>query len=124
MLGEKGRKARYDEETSEGDGTAETQAARQGCGGATRCEFGFVGFFDGAFGAFIEVPARFGWHQAARRTQQQPRPEPVLELCDRLGNGGLTEAQLLGRAGERAGIDDANKCFHRGEAVHAYSLQE
>jgi hypothetical protein len=36
----------------------------------------------------------------------------------------LADAQLLGRAGERPGIDDADKCFHRGEAVHRYSFSE
>jgi hypothetical protein len=59
-----------------------------------------------------------------RRTQQQTHAEPIFELRDRLGNGRLTEAQLLGRTGERAGIDDADKCFHRGEAVHRYSPSE
>ncbi len=111
-------------EPREGEGTAEAQAARQCCGGAARRELRFVGFLDGPFGAFIEVPARFSWRQAVRRTQQQARAEPVFELRDRLGNGGLTEAQLLGRTGERAGIDDPDKCFHRGEAVHRYSPSE
>jgi hypothetical protein len=36
----------------------------------------------------------------------------------------LAEAQLLGRAGERPGIDDADKRFHRSEAVHAHALRE
>ena len=56
-----------------------------------------------------------------RRTQQQTHAETIFELRDRLGNGGLAEAQLLGRTGELAGID-ADKCFHRGEAVHAHAL--
>jgi hypothetical protein len=59
-----------------------------------------------------------------RRTQQQPHAEPVFELHDRLGNGGLTEPQLLGRTGERAGINDTHKCFHRNQAVHGYSPSE
>jgi hypothetical protein len=31
---------------------------------------------------------------------------------------------LLGRAGERAGIDNADKCLHRGQAVHCQFLSD
>jgi hypothetical protein len=34
------------------------------------------------------------------RNQQQAHAEPVLELRDCFGNGGLADTQLLGRAGE------------------------
>jgi len=57
-----------------------------------------------------------------RRTQQQTHAEPIFELRDSLGNGGLTEPQLFGRAGERPGIGDADKRFHRSEAIHAHAL--
>ena len=84
----------------------------------------FVYFLDGLFSAFIEAATRFSRGQAVRRAQQQPHGKPVFELRDRLGNGGLADAQLLRRTGERAGIDDADERFHRGEAVHPYSLEE
>jgi hypothetical protein len=32
--------------------------------------------------------------------------------------------KLLGRAGERAGLDDADKCFHRSQAIHGHSSKE
>jgi hypothetical protein len=32
--------------------------------------------------------------------------------------------KLLGRAGKRAGLDDADKCFHRSQAIHGHSSKE
>jgi hypothetical protein len=79
---------------------------------------------DRPFGAFVEVSARLGWGQAVRRPQQQPHVKPLLELRDRLGDGGLTDAKLFCRAGERSGIDNPDKSFHRSEPIHVYSLTE
>jgi hypothetical protein len=59
-----------------------------------------------------------------RRPQQQPHAKPVLKLRNRFGDGGLADTQLLCRAGERGGVDDPNKCFHRAKTIHAYSLKE
>jgi peroxiredoxin len=101
-----------------------TQSAHERCGGAARGEFCFLGFFNRSPGAFVEISARLGWRQAVRRPQQQPHAEPVLELCDRLGNGRLTDAKLFCRAGERSGIDNPDKSFHRSEPIHVYSLTE
>jgi hypothetical protein len=39
-----------------------------------------------------------------RRAQQKADSEAIFKLGDRLGDGGLTEPQLLGRTGERAGL--------------------
>src|ERR1700730_10961149 len=100
------------------------QSARERRCGAARGEFCFLGLFDRPLGAFIEVPARLGWCQAVRRPQQQTYAKPVLKLCDRLGDGGLTDAKLFCRARERSGIDDADKSFHRSEPIHVYSLTE
>ena len=100
MLGEKYRKRRHDVQARKGEGTADAQAARQRCGGAARGEFRFVGFLDRPCGAFIEVPTRLGRRQAVRRTPQKAHAKPLLELRDRLGNGGLADTQLLCRAGE------------------------
>ena len=58
------------------------------------------------------------------RSQQQPNTEPVLKLRDRFGDGGLSDTKLLSRTGERAGIDNADECLHRSQAVHCQSSQD
>ncbi len=124
VLRQKGGKARHDVNPCEGDGRADAQTARQRCSRAARGEFGLVGFLDRPLRALIEIPARLGRRQTVSRTQQQTRAEPLLELRDRFGDGWLADTQLLGSAGERAGLDDADKGFHRGHTIHGYSLQE
>ena len=94
------------------------QSARERRCGAARGQFCFLSFFDRSFGAFVEVSARLGWGQAMRRPQQQPHAQPLLKLRDRLGNGGLTDAELFCCAGERSGIDNAYERFHRSEPIH------
>jgi hypothetical protein len=125
MLHEKDRQTRHHAKAGEGHGRADAQVPRQGCGRAARGKFRLLGFLDRPFGALVEISARLGWRQTVRRTQKQTHAEAILELGNRLRDGSeLAQAKLLGRAGERFGLDDANKGFHRGQPIHFHSLVE
>ena len=113
MLGQENGKTGYNVQAREGHRRGDAQSSLQGRGIAPRGGFRLLGLLDRPFGAFIEVSACFRQREAMCRSQQQPHAEPVLELRDRLGDGGLPDTKLLGRAGERAGIDDADECLHR-----------
>jgi len=105
----------------EGDCGADAQAAGKVRSRATGRKVRVVRRFHRSTGAFVEIPARFGWREAARGTHQQTHPEPLFQLCDRLGNGGLTDAQVPRSRGERPGLHDANEGFHYCQAIHVHA---
>ena len=66
------------------------------------------GVLDGAQaagGVLGEHPARLGGDDAAARADEEVGAERLLELADLLGDGGLRDAQRLGRGGEGAELE-------------------
>src|SRR6516165_2052725 len=118
MLRQEAGQTRYDVQTPESHGRVNAQAARQSCGCATGGELCSIRFLNGSFGALIKIPPRLSRPQSASRAKQQSHTESLLKLGDRLRDGRLAHAELRRRAGERAGIDHANKSVHRRQAIH------
>src|SRR5581483_1690820 len=106
------------------NGRADAQATLQRAAGTARGDLGLAGFLDRAPRTIQITEPRFGRRQSARRARQQLDAEIVLELGDGFGNRWLPDAKLARRAGERAGLDDANEGFHRSQAIHPYSPWE
>nr|WP_229425458.1 hypothetical protein [Massilia sp. Se16.2.3] len=68
------------------------------------------GLFHHAHGVLVDLAARFGHADAARRPVQELGLQRVLEARHLLADGGLRRAHLACGFRKRAGLDDTNEC--------------
>jgi hypothetical protein len=69
------------------------------------------------------LPASCAASSASSASSIEP-PRRSSKLSDGLGDSGLSDAEQSRGAGERAGFNDADEHFHRGQAIHDHSSKE
>ena len=99
------------------------QPARQASASPARLELRFLHFLKRNAGALVESHPGVGGRKRVGRARQQSYLQPVFELRDRLRHGGLTDAELPGGAGKRAGLDHAHEGDHRMKPIHHSSRE-
>ncbi len=119
VLGEKARQQRHHVKPREGGRRRDRQSPREPGASAPGGKLRLVGLGDGRPCPLVEAQARLRGAQAVRRANEQADLQPVLQLRDRLRDGGLAHVQEPGGAREGARFHDPHEGGHRLIPVHA-----